>query len=134
MCFGGSRATITQPDYNAYNKEFELQKSASERSMDSGLDMKQQELTASLRSKNTALDRLNEQIKVQADNTNAQAMRLSQMIGTPPPEQSAKPPKVGSDARNLGTKRGKAALRIARAKNPTKSASGSGLNITTTAV
>lgn len=133
MC-GGSRATITQPDYNAFNQEFELQKSAIERSMDSGLDMKQQELTASLRSKNATLDRLNEQINLQADNTNAQAMRLSQIIGAPPPEKSAQPPKVGSDARNLGTKRGKAALRIARAKTPTKSARGSGLNITTTAV
>ncbi len=29
MCFGGgSRATITKPDYNAYDKQFELQKEA----------------------------------------------------------------------------------------------------------
>ena len=34
MCFGGgSRATITKPDYNAYDKQFELQKEAIQNSM-----------------------------------------------------------------------------------------------------
>ena len=45
---GGSRATITKPDYNAYDKQFELQKEAIQTSMDANLRAKQQELQASL--------------------------------------------------------------------------------------
>lgn len=136
MCFGGggSAATIVQPDYNAYNQEFELQKAAIERTMDSGLQMQQQELTSALRSKQSMLDQVSQQARIQAENTNAQALRLSQLIGPPPPEESAQAPKVGSEARDLRTKKGKSALRIARGFNPTQQGSGSGLNITTTPV
>jgi small-conductance mechanosensitive channel len=127
MCFGGgSRATITKPDYNAYNKQFDLQKEAIQNSMDANLRAKQQELQASLGGKADIQRQLNEQIRIQAENTNAQAMRLAQVIGPPPPEKSAQAPVIGSKRKKLGKER----LRIRRAQSPTASASGAGLNIT----
>ena len=49
MCFGGgSRATITKPDYNAYDKQFQLQKEAIQTSTSNELKLKQQELQSSL--------------------------------------------------------------------------------------
>ena len=61
MCFGGggSRATITKPDYNAYDKQFELQKEAIANSMDSDLRLKQQELQAALGDKADVRRQLN---------------------------------------------------------------------------
>ena len=127
MCFGGgSRATITKPDYNAYNKQFDLQKEAIQNSMDANLRAKQQELQASLGDKADIQRQLNEQIRIQAENTNAQAMRLAQVIGLPPPEKSAQAPVIGSKRKKLGKER----LRIRRGTTPTSSASGAGLNIT----
>ena len=130
MCFGGggSRATITKPDYNAYDKQFELQKEAIANSMDSDLRLKQQELQAALGDKADVRRQLNEQIRIQAENTNAQAMRLAQVIGPPPPEKTATAPVIGSKRKKLGKER----LRIRRSTSPTASASGAGLNITTT--
>ena len=127
MCFGGgSRATITKPDYNAYDKQFELQKEAIQTSMSNELKLKQQELQASLGGKADIQRKLNEQIRIQAENTNAQAMRLAQVIGPPPPEKSAQAPVIGSKRKKLGKER----LRIRRALSPTATASGAGLNIT----
>ena len=127
MCFGGgSRATITKPDYNAYDKQFELQKEAIQSSMDANLRAKQQELQTSLGDKADIQRKLNEQIRIQAENTNAQAMRLAQVIGPPPPEKSAQAPVIGSKRKKLG----KQGLRIRRGVAPTSSASGAGLNIT----
>lgn len=127
MCFGGgSRATITKPDYNAYDKQFELQKDAIQTSMSNELKLKQQELQTSLSDKADIQRALNEQIRIQAENTNAQAMRLAQVIGPPPPEKSAQAPVIGSKRKKLG----KQGLRIRRGVAPTSSASGAGLNIT----
>lgn len=127
MCFGGgSRATITKPDYNAYDKQFELQKEAIQSSMNNDLRLMQQELQTSLSDKADIQRQLNEQIKIQAENTNAQAMRLAQVIGPPPPEKSAQAPIIGSKRKKLGKER----LRIRRRSTPTSAASGAGLNIT----
>lgn len=127
MCFGGgSRATITKPDYNAYDKQFELQKEAIQSSMNNDLRLMQQELQTSLSDKADIQRQLNEQIKIQAENTNAQAMRLAQVIGPPPPEKSAQAPVIGSKRKKLGKER----LRIRRRSTPTSAASGAGLNIT----
>ena len=127
MCFGGGeRATITKPDYTAFNQQFELQKAAIQNSMDASLRNKQLELQTSLGNKAAIRRDLNEQLRIQAENTNAQAMRLSQVIGPPPPEKSAQAPVIGSKRKKLGKER----LRIRRAQSPTSSASGAGLNIT----
>jgi len=131
MCSGGggSPATITMPDYGAYNNQFQLQKSAIEQTMNNGTQLMQQQLTASLRDKETAYGRLTEQAKLSAENTNAQAMRLAMLIGAPPPEKTADAPLVGASARGLKSAKGKGALRIERG-TATSNSQGAGLNIT----
>ena len=127
MCFGGGeRATITKPDYTAFNQQFELQKAAIQNSMDASLRNKQLELQTALGNKAGIRRDLNEQLRIQAENTNAQAMRLSQVIGPPPPEKSAKAPVIASKRKKLGKER----LRIARQQSPNAAAKGTGLNIT----
>ena len=46
MCMGGggNRATITQPDYNAYNQQFQLQKDAINAQMNNSTALLQQQL------------------------------------------------------------------------------------------
>jgi adenylosuccinate synthase len=128
MCMGGKAATITQPDYNAYNQQFELQKSAIDQSMNSGAQLMQQQLSQATTAQKEALAADLEQKKILAENTNAQAMRLATLIGTPPPEKSAQAPVVAGE-RGIQTKKGKSALRIGLAST-SRMGQGSGLNIT----
>ena len=126
MC-GGKAATITQPDYNAYNKQFDLQKSAIEQAMNSGAQQMQQQLSQATTAKQSALAADLEQKKILAENTNAQAMRLATLIGTPPPEKSAQAPVVAGE-RGIQTKKGKSALRIGL-DSTSRMGQGAGLNI-----
>lgn len=132
MCFGGggSAATITKPDYNAYDKQFQLQKDAIERSMEGNTKLVQQQLNTALRQKQSTLDELTSVQKQLAENTNAQAMRLAQVIGPPPPEKHAQAPVIGAKARGLRGK-GKSGLRIGRA-TASKRSKGSGAQLTLT--
>lgn len=133
MCSGGgSAATITMPDYSAYNNQFQLQKAAIEQSMNSGMQQQQQLLTSALREQESAYQQLSQQSRINAENTNAAAMRMATLIGTPPPEATAEAPQVGASARGIKTTKGKGALRISRTTAPTANQGGSGLNITTT--
>ena len=127
MCIGGKAATITQPDYNAYNQQFYLQKSAIDQSMNSGAQLMQQQLSQATTAQQKALAADFEQKKILAENTNAQAMRLATLIGTPPPEKSAKDPVV-ADERGIKTKKGESALRIGLAST-SRMGQGAGLNI-----
>jgi hypothetical protein len=127
MCGGGSRATITQPDYNAYNKQFDLQKSAIDQSMNSGAQLMQQQLNQATIAKQEALSASVEQKKLLAENTSAQAMRLAALMGPPPPEKSAAAPVVAGD-RGITTKKGKSALRIGL-DSTSRMGQGAGLNI-----
>ena len=127
MCGGGKAATITQPDYNAYNKQFDLQKSAIDQAMNSGAQLMQQQLNQSVTAKQEALNASLEQKKLLAENTSAQAMRLATLIGTPPPEKSAAAPVVAGD-RGIQTKKGKSALRIGL-DSTSRMSQGTGLNI-----
>ena len=126
MC-GGKAATITQPDYNAYNKQFDLQKSAIDQAMNSGAQQMQQQLSQATTAKQSALAADLEQKKILAENTNAQAMRLATLIGTPPPEKSAQAPVVAGE-RGIQTKKGKSALRIGL-DSTSRMSQGAGLNI-----
>ena len=126
MC-GGKAATITQPDYNAYNKQFDLQKSAIDQAMNSGAQQMQQQLSQATTAKQSALAADLEQKKILAENTNAQAMRLATLIGTPPPEKSAQAPVVAGE-RGIQTKKGKSALRIGL-DSTSRMGQGAGLNI-----
>tara|TARA_R100000781_G_scaffold110636_1_gene76218 strand:- start:7372 stop:7779 length:408 start_codon:yes stop_codon:yes gene_type:complete len=130
MCFGGGggRATITQPDYNAYNQQFQLQKDAINRTLDNNTRSIQAELNTALRSKKSVLEELTTSQRSLAENTNAQAMRLAQVIGPPPPEKHADAPVIGAKARGLVGKKGKSALRIGRGSS-TKSGAGAGANL-----
>tara|TARA_R100001082_G_scaffold14737_1_gene7502 strand:- start:1330 stop:1713 length:384 start_codon:yes stop_codon:yes gene_type:complete len=125
---GGSAATITVPDYAAYDQQFDLQKAAIEQAASQATLTAQADLNAELRAKQDAATQLLVAKQQQADDTNAAAMRLAQVVGPPPREPHAKPPEIGVDERGLKTKKGKTSLRIG--KVATTSASGSGLNIT----
>jgi hypothetical protein len=132
MCGGGgSSGTIYQPDYNAYDKQFELQRSAIESQMNNGAMAMQQQLQGALQAQNTVRSTIAEQ-KVAAANDaaalNEEAMRLSTLIGAPPPEKSAQAPEVGSRDRGIKTTKGRKSLRIGRTAN--SSSQGTGLNIT----
>ena len=127
MCGGGKAATITQPDYNAYNKQFDLQKSAIDQAMNSGAQLMQQQLSQATTAKQSALAADLEQKKILAENTNAQAMRLATLIGAPPPEKSAQAPVVAGE-RGIQTKKGKSALRIGLGST-SRMGQGAGLNI-----
>jgi len=132
MCGGGGRrATIEKPDYNAYNQQFELQKSAIEQSMNSGIRELQADYQSQLR-QNTASMQAIEQERIADARDEAliaeDARRLATLIGTPPPEKVAQSPKIGTKSRELATANGKKSLRIG--STASSSAKGTGLNIT----
>lgn len=131
MCGGGSRATITQPDYSAFNQQFELQKSAIEQSMSTGIQQLQADFQDSLREQTDSLRTIEQDRVAQAQDEAAiaaDAQRLATLIGAPPPEKVAQAPKIGARDRGLDVAKGKKSLRIGQ--TATSSASGTGLNIT----
>jgi hypothetical protein len=129
MCMGGGgRATITQPDYNQYNKQFDLQKAAIEQSMNGRANLMQASLNTAIRNQQAAYEQSAEVKKQLAETTSAQATRMATLIGTPPPEKSAEAPAVGRN-RGTVTSKGKGALRIER-RTATSAGQGAGLNIT----
>jgi hypothetical protein len=125
---GGSRATITKPDYNAYNKQFELQKAAIESSMDSSTRLMQGEFQSALQDQQTLRQEILDDRMLAVENANEEARRLTTLIGTPPPEANAQAPDIGARERGINTRKGKSSLRIGR--SATSSARGTGLNIT----
>lgn len=129
MCFGGGGGgTITVPDYKSYDQEFNLMKSAVDQASSTATLIAQSDLNSALNAKQDAATKLLLAKQQRADDTNAAAMRLAQVVGPPPREEHAKPPKIGVDERGLKTKKGKSSLRIGRVA--TTSGKGSGLNIT----
>jgi hypothetical protein len=136
MCGGGgSPATITMPDYSAFNQQFELQKSAIDQGMNSGAQQLQQQLVASSKEQQKLLQQELELKKANAEDAgkaqskvDAQAMRMAALIGPPPPEKSATAPVVASE-RGMQTKKGKSALRIGL-DSTGRMGQGAGLNIT----
>ena len=133
MCMGGggNRATITQPDYSAYNQQFELQKAAIDQQMSNSSLLMQNQLQSSLRKQNAVRSEIAEARVVKADNQKAlqeEAKRLSVLMGPPPPEPTAQAPEVGTRDRDIQTRKGKSSMRIGR-KTAKGSAKGTGLNI-----
>ncbi len=132
MCGGGGqRATIYEPDYNAYNKQFDLQRAAIESQMNNGTTLMQQQLQSALRDQANVRQQISDEKTARAEDKaalNADAMRLSTLIGAPPPEKSAQAPEVGARERGLKTTKGRKALRIGRTAK--SSGQGTGLNIT----
>ena len=133
MCMGGggNRGTIVQPDYGAYEQQFQLQKDAIDAQMSNGTMLLQQELQSSLQLQNNARAEIAEAKVAKADSQRAlqeQATRLATLLGPPPPEETAQAPVVGARERGLSDRKGKKSLRIG--KTATSSAQGIGLNIT----
>lgn len=132
MCGGGgSRATITKPDYNAFNQQFELQKSAIDQSMNGAIQQVQAEFQNTLQEQTDSLKLIQQERVAQAQDeaaVAADARRLATLIGAPPPEKVAQAPKIGARDRGLDVAKGKKSLRIG--KTATSSAKGTGLNIT----
>ena len=132
MCGGGGGGgTIYQPDYNAYNKQFDLQRSAIEQQIESSSMAMQQQLQGALRSQADVRKTISDQKTEAAQDASAlneEAMRLSTLIGAPPPEKSAQAPEIGSRDRGVKTTKGRKSLRIRRTAN--SSSQGTGLNIT----
>ena len=128
---GGQRATIYQPDYDAYDREFELQRDAINQQMSNSVMSMQTQLQGVLRDQQSVRTKINEAKVEQAENEDdlqEEAMRLSTLIGAPPPEKSAQAPEIGSRDRGIKTKKGRKSLRIGRTAN--SSSQGTGLNIT----
>tara|TARA_R100001594_G_scaffold128531_1_gene166831 strand:+ start:461 stop:850 length:390 start_codon:yes stop_codon:yes gene_type:complete len=129
MCWGGKPGTIYQPDYNAYNLQFNLQKEAIQSQIDNETRLVQNQLNTARLNKQSALTKVNEQARIRAENVDRQARMLAEMAGPPPPEESAKNFIVGAKERGLEGTKGKQSLRIGR-KVASKSLAGAGLNIT----
>jgi outer membrane protein TolC len=135
MCGGGRsapRAQIEVPDYRAYDRQFDLQKDAIERGMNSGTQALQAELQGVLRETTGLKEKLLGLEEQEATNQAAleeKATRLSLLMGTPPPEPNAQAPEIGAKDRGLDVRKGKKSLRIRQA-SAQSSAKGTGLNIT----
>ena len=125
---GGQPATITKPDYSAFNQTFDLQKAAIENQITNQNTTLQNTLHNALSEKQDALSQLAIASQARANATNQAAMRLSQVAGPPPREKHAEPPKTGAEDRGVKTNKGKSSLRIRKSTN--KYSQGSGLNIT----
>jgi hypothetical protein len=131
MCSGGKAATITMPDTGAYDRMAQLQMDAMRQQQDGAARLRQAELNSAIRAQESVLTELRDFNVQRANDTAANAARLAALIGTPPPEKSAKAPVVGSNRAGMSRPKGKAGLRIDR-PTANSQASGTGLNITAT--
>lgn len=129
MCSGGQAATITMPDTGAYDRMAQMQMDAMRQQQEGAATLKQAELNSAIRAQQSALTELRDFNVQRANDTAANAARLAALIGTPPPEKSAKAPVVGTNRAGMSKSKGKAGLRIDRPA-ATSQASGTGLNIT----
>ena len=138
MCFGGGSVgggTIYQPDTSAYDKQFDAQLDLMKMQQTGAINAKQAELDAALRAQTTALSEIRDAKTERANevaSVEAEARRLSNLIGTPPPEPTAKAPVIGRNRdkdKDSASPKGKRGLRIALATSPSKDGAGSGLNI-----
>lgn len=136
MCSGGGGGggVITMPDTGAYDRMYDRQLKMMEMAQSTEMTGYQSELDAAVQAQQdliTDLRDLREERAEDVASVEAEARRMSNIIGAPPPEESAKAPVVGKDRYGDKSKRqsGKRGLRIVR---PTASSSGKavGLNIT----
>jgi hypothetical protein len=125
---GGQAATITMPDTGAYDRLGQGQIDAMKSVMESGTQMKQQQLNAATLAQQKVMTDLRDLRTQQANDTSAQAARLAALIGVPPPEKASEAPVVGRNRGTL-TSKGKGALRIERTV-ASSNGQGAGLNIT----
>ena len=133
MCFGGGGGgTITMPDTGAYDRQFEQQLEMMKMAQSTALTGLQSDLQSVQTDSESLLEDLADLRTERAESAasvEAEVRRMSNIVGPPPPEESAKAPVVG-DSRSKGTsKKGKSSLRIGR-KVASTAGQGTGLNIT----
>lgn len=130
MCVGGSapRATITVPDYDRYDRMLDRQIELTQSVQNTKTLAKQESLNFAIAQQQGALANLLSVQEARANATAADAQRMAALIGTPPPEPTAKAPVIGDSRKGMSQAEGKRTLRIDR-RSRSSSASGAGLNI-----
>lgn len=125
-------ATINVPNYEAYDRQWDLQASAITGQIESRNRDLQMSLDA-VQKKNLGIkEQLRDLAKKRAEDQAAleeKAQRLSLLMGPPPPEKPTSAIETGTRDRDINTRKGKGALRIGRTR-ATSSGKGAGLNIT----
>lgn len=136
MCFGGggSGGTITMPNTGAYDSMLNAQMAVMQSQFGGRAQQSQALLDAALRNQTSVLRQLTEartQRAEEAASVEAEARRLANIVGPPPPEDTAKAPVVGRDRTgSSGGKKGKQRLRIGMGSSAPAAGAGTGLNIT----
>jgi hypothetical protein len=133
MCSGSKPATIVMPNTGSYDRMAQMQMDAMRQQQEGVAMLKQMELNQALRSQEQSLMEYRDFKTERANDTAANAQRMAALIGTPPPEKTAKAPVVGTDRENMVKAKGKKGLRIDRVDRAvaTSEGAGTGLNITT---
>lgn len=131
MCNGGSapRSTIAVPDYEAYDRMAERQMALMETRQNRKTLKKQGALDQAIANQQQALSELLNAEQQRAQQTAADAQRMAALIGTPPPEPTAKAPVIGDSRTGMAPGDGKKSLRINRKSSTSTAARGAGLNI-----
>jgi hypothetical protein len=130
---GGGGGVITMPDTGAYDRMYDRQLQMMQMAQSTELTGYQSKLDSAVMAQQdliTDLRDLREERAEDVASVEAEARRMSNIIGAPPPEESAKAPVIGKDRYGEPKRQsGKRGLRIAR---PTATSSGKavGLNIT----
>jgi hypothetical protein len=125
MCGGGApRSTIVQPDYGAYNRLADAQMQTMQMAQSPAVLAAQQSLQAASLQQQQVLAGLAARRTAEANDTSAAASRLGALIGTPPPDKTAKAPVLASNRAGMSRPAGRKGLRI-----DLQPAATSGLNI-----
>lgn len=126
MCGGGSKQVIEMPNTGAYDQMANAQIQAMQSAMQFGTQRVQAQLNDSLQIQGQYQQQLRDIQIERAENASAQAKRLADLIGPPPPVETAKAPELNEKVKRTNKSR----LRINRPR-ATSSAQGTGLNINT---
>jgi len=125
MCGGGApRATIVQPDYGTYNRMADMQLQTMQMAQSPAVLAAQQGVQAAALQQQQVLTDLAARRTAEANDTSAAATRLAALIGTPPPDKTAKAPVLASNRAGMSRPEGRKGLRI-----DLQPAATSGLNI-----
>lgn len=129
MCMGSApRSTIVAPDTAAYDRLANQQMSLINTRSQQDMLLQQERLNQAVLGQQNALQELNRVAQQRANDTTANAQRIAALIGTPPPEPTAKAPTVASNREGMSRAKGKDKLRIDR-QGPVSAAPGTSLNI-----
>jgi hypothetical protein len=128
MCMGAApQATITTPDTGAYDRLLDRQIAVMNAGHQQDMLLGQERLNQAVRAQQAALTAANAAAQQRAADTSANAARIAALIGTPPPEPTAKAPVLASDRQGRARAQGKQMLRIER--GGAAPGAGAGLNI-----